>query len=111
MPLLYSTEISEHVRMKGTLVTGQSLLLKGSFSGSLLSSSHVTIDSGAVADHCLLEAASIAIAGRFLGTIRASVSVFIRGKADVNAEIETPSMGMADTSHFTGRIIMPDNGD
>lgn len=110
-PLIHSTELSEHVKMEGALLTDRSLLIKGSFSGSIKSSSHITIDKGAVAESCMLSAQSIAISGRLSGSIVAVASAEIYDKASVSADIETAIISISDTARFEGQVRMPGIGD
>ncbi len=97
--------------MDGTLTAGKSLLLKGSFSGSIIAASQVTIDREAVIQSCTLAAREVTASGRFSGRIVASSAVEITGRASVSAEIEAPIVAIAETAHFEGRITMPKIGD
>lgn len=110
-PLLHSTEISEFVKMDGTLTAEKSLILKGSFTGTIRSASHATIDREAVAQSCTLSARDVTVSGRFSGRIAAISSVEIADRASVSAEIDAPKIAIADTAHFEGRITMPEFGD
>ncbi len=105
-PLLYSTELSEHVKMEGNLRTEASLLIKGSFSGAIESAAHITIDNGAKVDSCTLNAPSLSVFGRFGGSIKASGFVELGDKASVSAEVETPAMSVSGASRFEGQITM-----
>jgi cytoskeletal protein CcmA (bactofilin family) len=110
-PLIHSTELSEYVKMDGTLTAEKSLLLKGSFTGSIRSASHATIDREAIVQSCTLTARDVTASGRFSGRIVAVSSVEITDRASVSAEIEAPRIAIADTAHFEGRITMPEFGD
>jgi len=110
-PLIHSTELSEHVKMEGQLLANRSLLIKGRFTGSIKSVSHVTIDKGAVVEPCMLAAQSITISGRMSGFIVAEEWTDIRDKASVSADIETAIIGISDTARFEGRMKMPGIGD
>ena len=110
-PLLHSTELSAHIKMEGDLITDNSLLIKGGYSGSIASSSHITIDKEAIVESCGLTVKSLSISGRFSGEIKAETFVEICGKARVSAIIDTPDISIAETSHFEGRIRMPGIGD
>lgn len=110
-PLLHSTELSAHIKMEGDLITDNSLLIKGNYSGSIASSSHITIDKEAIVESCRLAAKSLSISGRFSGEIKAETFVEICDMASVSASIETPNISIAETSHFEGRIRMPGIGD
>ncbi|HWR11412.1 MAG TPA: polymer-forming cytoskeletal protein [Rectinemataceae bacterium] len=110
-PLLHSTELSAHITMEGDLVTDNSLLIKGSYSGSIASSSHITIDREAIVEPCKLAAKSLSISGRFGGEIKAETFVEICDRANVSAIIETPNISIAETSHFEGHIRMPGIGN
>ena len=87
--------------------TERSLLVKGSYSGSIKSSSHITIDKGAVAESCTLTARSISISGRLSGSIAAEAGAEIYDKASVSADIEAPIIIISDTARFEGQIRMP----
>lgn len=106
-PLLHSVELSEHVKMAGELKTDNSLLIKGSFSGSIKSSSHVTIDRSAAVESCTLAAASLSVSGRFSGSIAADRFVELCDRASVSAAVETKAMSVSEASRFEGRITMP----
>ena len=106
-PLVHSTELSEHVKMDGALSTERSLLLKGCFTGSIKSSSHVTIDRGAVAESCALTARSVSISGRLSGSIMVETGAELCDKASVSADIEAETVSISDTAGFEGRIRMP----
>jgi cytoskeletal protein CcmA (bactofilin family) len=110
-PLLHATEISEYVKMDGTLTAEKSLLLKGSFTGSIHAASHVTIDREATVQSSTLAARDVTASGRFSGRIVAISSVEITDRASVSAEIESPRVAIAETAHFEGRITMPEFGD
>jgi cytoskeletal protein CcmA (bactofilin family) len=110
-PLLYSTELSEHVKMEGNLRTEASLLIKGSFSGTIESVAHITIENGAAVDSCTLSARSLSVFGRFSGSIKASGFVELGDKASVSAEVEAPAMSVSSASRFEGHITMLGNGD
>lgn len=88
-----------------------SLLVKGRYTGTLVSSSHVTIDREAVVESCTLTAGSLSIFGRFSGAIHTEGFVEIQGKASVSALIEASRLEIADTAHFEGQIRMPGAGD
>jgi cytoskeletal protein CcmA (bactofilin family) len=110
-PLLYSTELSEYIRMEGELRTTSTLLLKGRFSGKLFSSSHITIDKGAIADPCSIETGSLSVAGELRGSAKASVYIDLQDGAVVRADIEAPSIRVSEASRYDGRIKMPGIGD
>ena len=97
--------------MNGDMETDCSLLIKGSFSGSIKSSSHITIAKGATVESCTIDALSLSIFGRFSGAIRAGTFVELCDKASVSADVETYAMSIADTSRFEGQIRMPGIGD
>lgn len=97
--------------MEGDLVAEKSLLLKGSFSGSIRAASQVTIDREAVVQSCTLAAREVTAAGRFSGRIVAAAAVEIADRASVSAEIEAPRVAIAETAHFEGRITMPEIDD
>ena len=105
-PLLYSTELSEHVRMEGSLTTEASLLIKGDFSGTIESLAHITIEHGAIVDSCTLSAPSLSVFGRFSGSIKASDFVELCDKSSVSAEVSAPAMSVSSASRFEGRIAM-----
>jgi cytoskeletal protein CcmA (bactofilin family) len=110
-PLLYSTELSADIVMKGDLKTKGSLLVKGWYSGTIASDSHVGIDASAKAGPCELSARSVSVQGSFSGSIRASSSIEIARSAKVRADLDTPSLSIAEGSSFEGEIRMPDIGD
>ena len=110
-PLLYSTELSPNVVMKGDLKARGSLLVRGLFSGTIASDSHVGIDSGAAVGPCALAARSVSVRGSFSGSIKAASSIGIGRSARVNADLETPTLSIAEGSAFEGGIRMPDGGD
>lgn len=93
------------------MITDNSLLIKGNYSGSIASSSHITIDKEAIVESCKLSAKSLSISGRFSGEIKAETFVEICDMANVSAVIETPNISIAETSHFEGLIRMPGIGD
>ena len=106
-PLIHSTELSEYVKMDGALSTERSLLLKGCFTGSIKSSSHVTIDRGAVVESCALTARSLSVSGRLSGSVRVEAGAELRDKASVSADIEAGTVSISDTAGFEGQIRMP----
>jgi len=110
-PLIHSTELSENLRMEGELEAEKSLLVKGVFSGSMESSSQITIARGASVESCTLKASSLSISGRFSGTAKIGTYVELRDGASVSALMETPAMSVSDTSRFEGQIRMPGIGD
>ena len=110
-PLLFSTELSSSLTMRGDLKTAYSLLLRGRFSGTIASDSHVCIDSVAVVGPCRLSAGSVSVKGAFSGSIKASSSIRIGRGAKVNADLETPALAIAEGSSFEGGIRMPGGGD
>ena len=110
-PLIFSTELSSSLTMKGDLRTTYSLLLRGRFSGTIASNSYVCIDSGAVVGSCRLSAGSVSIKGAFSGSIQASSSIRIGRGAKVNADLEAPALAIAEGSSFEGGIRMPGGGD
>jgi cytoskeletal protein CcmA (bactofilin family) len=110
-PLLYSTELSANLVMKGDLKTKGSLLVKGLYSGTIASDSHVGIDTGAKAGPCILSARSVSVKGCFSGSIQASSSIEIGRSAKVKADLEAPSLSITEGSSFEGEIRMPAIGD
>jgi cytoskeletal protein CcmA (bactofilin family) len=110
-PLLYSTELSSCLVMNGDLRTKGSLLLKGNFLGTIASDSHVGIDSGALVGPCALIARSASVKGSFSGSIQAASSIEIGRSARVKADLETPTLAIAEGSSFEGEIRMPGGGD
>lgn len=110
-PLLHSTELSEHLRMEGTLRTKASLLLKGGFSGVIESTSHVTIERGAVVESCTLSAHTLSVSGRFSGSIAAKTYVELKDKASVSADINAPAMSVSALARFEGHVAMPGIGN
>ncbi|MCX7026324.1 MAG: polymer-forming cytoskeletal protein [Spirochaetes bacterium] len=109
--LLYSTELSASLSMKGDLETKGSLLIKGSYSGTIASNSDVRIEKGANVGPCRLSARSVSVKGGFAGSIEASSLIEIGGRATVSADLEAPFLSIAESSSFEGRIKMPDDGD
>jgi len=105
-PLLHSTELSEHIRLAGELETTMSLLMKGEFSGTIRSVSHVTIAPEAVLTSCTLEAGSVTVEGSFHGSMRASESVELDVGSRVEGELQAPSLRIDRRAHFQGRIAM-----
>jgi cytoskeletal protein CcmA (bactofilin family) len=110
-PLLYATELSSRIVMKGDLRTKESLLVKGSFSGTITSDSHVSIDSDALVGPCGLKARSVSVKGSFTGSIQATSSIEIGRSAKVKADLEAPTLSVAEGSSFEGEIRMPSGGD
>lgn len=106
-PLLYSTELSENIGLTGDLRTRRTLLVKGRFSGSIASSSHVTIGKGAVANFNSLAAESISIAGKASGLIKAASCIEISNRAEVRADMEAPTIEISEMSRFEGSVKMP----
>ena len=110
-PLLYSTELSEHVKMEGNLKTKSSLLIKGCFSGTIESASHITIERGAIVNSCTLTANSLSVFGRFSGAVYAGSFVELGDKASVSADVKTPAMSVSGAARFEGHITMPGIAD
>lgn len=109
--LLHSTEISEHVAMEGRLVTESSLLLKGSFSGTLHSKSRVTIDKAGNATASDLEAETIVVFGRAGGSLSASRSISVKDRASVSGKLSSPIVRISEMAKFEGRISTTASGD
>lgn len=109
--LLFSTELSKHISMEGSLRSSSSLLIKGRFSGTIVSDAHVEIGKGAVVESCELSAASLCVFGVFQGSVKAETFVEICDGARVRASVCAPSASVAAAARFTGRIQMPANAD
>ncbi len=104
-PLLHATELGESIRMEGDLKTGSSILVKGVFSGSLESASHVGVDRRAELKATRIQAESVLVQGRLSGTVRAALRIEIRSGASVSARLEAPVVGIEPGSEFEGEII------
>jgi cytoskeletal protein CcmA (bactofilin family) len=101
---LHSTELSEHISMEGTLETDTSLLIKGGFSGTIQSKSHVTIDRTGSVNASDLAALTITVFGRAGGNLSADESIFIEDRASVSGQLRAPAVRVSEAAAFEGKI-------
>lgn len=103
-PLLYTTELSEHITMNGELITAESLLVLGRFSGTVYSSDFVTFDRGSAVDSSTIHARHLRVSGRFSGAASALESIEIEDGAHVEADLASPEIKVSEIAYFEGRI-------
>lgn len=94
--------------MTGELETENSLLIKGMFSGTIRSTSHVSVERQAKVESCSLSATSVCIEGRFSGSMKIIGFVEFRDKASVSASVECSRLRISHSARFEGAITMPD---
>ena len=101
---LHATELSEHISMEGTLDTETSLLIKGNFTGTIRSKSHVTIDRTGSANASDIAALTITVFGRAGGNLSAVESIFIEDRASVSGRLSAPAVRVSEAASFEGGI-------
>jgi cytoskeletal protein CcmA (bactofilin family) len=111
MPLLHTSQIGRQASMRGDLSMKESLLIEGSFSGSLRSSSHITIARTAVVENAKISARSACVLGKLSGALSTRLFIDIQPKANVSADIETQTLTVSEKCRFEGSIRMPGIGD
>jgi cytoskeletal protein CcmA (bactofilin family) len=94
--------------MSGELDIEGSLLIKGKISGLVRSASHISIDKGAWVESCSLSAASLSVAGRFSGSVKAEGFVEFQDRARISASVECASLRVSPSCRFEGHVSMPD---
>lgn len=107
-PLLHSTELGDQLSMTGELDTQGSLLIKGRFSGSIHSASHVSVERQAKVESCSLSAESVCIEGRFSGSMTILGFAEFRDKSSVSASVECGRLRISPLARFEGVVAMPD---
>ena len=97
--------IGKTIRIRGDIAGDEDVLIDGHLEGKIELTKALTI--GRNADvKAEVQAASVAVSGRFQGHISASTRVEIDGSANVVADIATPRVSIADGAYFKGSVDM-----
>lgn len=91
--------------VEGTLRFDHSVLIEGTFKGSIESKGQLVIGEGAEVD-ADIESRTVTIKGSVRGTINASERIQIQNNATVIGDITTPSLQMDETVTFEGKCSM-----
>jgi cytoskeletal protein CcmA (bactofilin family) len=100
------TVVGPSVNVEGDFASEGNIVVKGTVSGSVFTSKHLTVEMGAkvVAN---IRAGSATIAGEVKGNIKATEKVELMGNARVIGDIETEKLVVADGVFWTGKVTMP----
>ena len=93
------------VSIEGTLRFDHSVLIEGSFKGTIESQGQLVIGEQAEVD-ADIKSRNVSIKGNVTGTINASERVQVQGNATVMGDITTPSLQMDETVTFEGKCSM-----
>ena len=97
--------IGKTIRIRGDITGDEDVLVDGHLEGRIELTKSLTIGrNGDVrAD---VQAASVAVGGKFHGTILASSRVEIDGSATVVANVTSPRISISDGAYFKGSVEM-----
>lgn len=107
-PLLHTTELSPGTRFAGTLKTGSSLLVRGRFSGTILSSSHVGIAKEAVLEDVRISAISVRAAGTVRGSVEAVDWIEVLPSARFEGTIVASEGSVSERADIAGTLKIGD---
>jgi cytoskeletal protein CcmA (bactofilin family) len=102
-----TSEIGASIVIRGEVLANEDLVIAGRVEGSVEMEGHrLTINMDA-ALKATVHAREVVVSGGLVGTILAVERVDLLQTADVQGEVTTPSLRMADGAGFKGRIEMP----
>ena len=103
-----TARIGASIVVRGEMTAQEDVLIAGRIEGSIRIEGHrVTVAPGAqvIAD---IHAREVVVAGKVLGQVSASERVDVRETADMEGDVVTSSLKMADGAAFRGRVDMKD---
>ena len=102
--------IGKTIRIRGEMTGDEDVLVDGHLEGKVELTKTLSI--GRNADvHADVQAASVAVSGKFQGNIMAATRVEIDGSATVIGNVTTPRVSIADGAYFRGSIEMAGRED
>jgi cytoskeletal protein CcmA (bactofilin family) len=102
-----TSEIGASIVVRGEILSNEDLIIAGRVEGSVEMAGHrLTINQGA-ALKAKVHAREVAVSGGLVGTIQAVERVDLQPTADVQGDVATPSLKMADGAHLKGQVEMP----
>jgi cytoskeletal protein CcmA (bactofilin family) len=97
------SEIGSSIVVKGEVTAHEDIVVSGRVEGSISVSGHsVTVNAGAQLV-CDIDARSIVVAGQVFGTLSADERIELRKTANVEGELNTPSLRIEDGAVFQGK--------
>jgi cytoskeletal protein CcmA (bactofilin family) len=102
-----TSEIGASIVIRGEVLANEDLIIAGRVEGSVEMEGHrLTINKDASLK-ATVHAREVVVSGGLVGTIRAVERVQLLQTADVQGDVTTPSVLMADGAGLKGRIEMP----
>lgn len=102
-----TSEIGASLVIRGEVLANEDLIIAGRVEGTIEMPGHrLTINQDA-ALKATVHAREVAVSGGLVGTILAVERVDLLQTADVQGEVTTPSLRMADGAALKGRVEMP----
>ena len=102
----FDTIIGDDIVFKGSLQFQNTLKIKGSFRGTILSSGKLTIDEPGDVE-ADVEVGTLVVQGSLKGNVEAKEKVEIKKTGKVHGDVKTPGLEIEHGSKFTGNCIMP----
>ena len=103
-----TARIGASIVVRGEMIAQEDVLIAGRVEGKIRIDGHrVTVAPGAqvVAE---IHAREVVVAGQVLGNVVASERVDLRETADIEGDVVTPALRMADGATFRGKVDMKD---
>lgn len=104
-----TARIGASIVVRGEMIAQEDVLIAGRIEGTIRIDGHrVTVAPGAQVV-AAIHAREVVVAGQLLGNVAATERVDLRETADVEGDIVTPALKMADGATFGGKVDMKDS--
>lgn len=102
------TAFGPETEFEGTLSFTDDLIIEGTFSGTINATGNLTVGKDAVCDVDLIKVQSAVIFGTVNGNIIAQDRVEMCGGSNVNGDVTTARIRIANNVEFNGQVTMVD---
>ncbi|NIQ38296.1 MAG: hypothetical protein GTN81_06880 [Proteobacteria bacterium] len=102
---LVDSFLGDKSRLEGTLTFNGTLTLLGKFKGRIEGGEEVVLGEGSESE-AAMEAGHISVYGKMTGSIKAARGIEIHDRAEVEADVVTPSLIIQNGAIFDGKCAM-----
>ena len=100
-----TTRLGSTISVNGEVEAHEDMLIEGRFQGKItLGSGTLTVAKGARVD-AEVKVRALLLHGELTGTVRAGERTVIAETADMNGDVISPKVSIADGARFIGRIL------